>query len=137
VNDLAAFLLPSANLWPGVFFVSGGTMTELISGEGQTWAVPAIADALFDMFKKDPNWSLPNAGGYERFSDGRGDDRVCPECGELWRYIAMYMWVNRTLNMWANLDSFCCPHNHHWTTVCVPPMDIDQSGLSGGGRAVA
>ena len=46
-------------------------MTELISDGGQTWAVPAIADALFDMFKKDPNWSLFHDGGHERFSDGR------------------------------------------------------------------
>ena len=54
-------------------------MTELISDGGQTWAVPAIADALCDMFKKDPNWSLFHDGGHERFSDGQDDDRVCPD----------------------------------------------------------
>jgi hypothetical protein len=112
-------------------------MTELISDGGQTWAVPATADALCDMFKKDPNWSLFNEGGYQRFSDGRDDDRVCPECGSLWGFIWMYMWVNRTLNMWANIDSFYCPNNHHWTAVCVPPVDIDQSGFSGVGWTVA
>ena len=95
------------------------------------------ADALSDMFQKDPNWSLLTAGGYERFSGEPYDDRVCAECGELWRFISMYMWVNRALNMWANIDSLCCPNGHHWTLVCVPPIDIDQSGLSGVGWAVA
>ena len=108
-------------------------MTELISDGGQTWAVPAIADALSDMFKKDPNWSLFNDGGQERFGDGQDDDRLCPECGALWGFIWMRMWLNRTLNMWANIDSLYCPNNHHWTLVCVPPVDIDQSGLSGVG----
>ena len=61
---------------------------------------------------------------------------MCPECGALWGFIWMYMWVNRTLNMWANIDSFYCPNNHHWTLVCVPPVDIDQSGFSGVGWAV-
>jgi hypothetical protein len=111
-------------------------MTELISDGGQTWAVPAIADSLSDLFKKDPNWSMFHDGGYERFGDGQDDDRVCPECGALWRFIWMYMWANRTLNMWANIDSFYCPNNHHWALVCVPPVDIDQSGFSGVGWAV-
>ena len=60
-------------------------MTELISDGGQTWAVPAIADALCDMFKKDRNWSLFNDGGQKRFSDGQDDDRVClnaARCGD-------------------------------------------------------
>jgi hypothetical protein len=112
-------------------------MTELISGEGQTWAVPAIADALLDMFKKDPNWSVFQDGGLKRFSDGQDDDRVCPECGELWDFLWMYMWVNRTLNLWANIDTCYCPNIHHWTLVCVPPVDIDQSGLSGVNWALA
>ncbi|OBF31539.1 hypothetical protein A5724_21420 [Mycobacterium sp. ACS1612] len=112
-------------------------MTELISDEGQTWAVPAIADALSDMFKKDPNWSLFADGGHKRFGDGQGDDRLCPECGELWGFIWMYMWVNRTVKMWANIDSFYCPNSHRWTVVCVPPVDIGDSGFSGVRWAVA
>ena len=111
-------------------------MADLVSDGGQARAVPAIADALFDMFKKDPNWSLFNSGGWKRFSDGRGDDRVCPECGGLWGSIWMYMWVNHALNIWANIDSYTCPNNHHWTLVCVPPVDIDQSGFSGVGWAI-
>ena len=51
-------------------------MTELISDGGQTWAVPAIADALCDMFKKDPNWSLFNDGGQKRFSEVRRKPRA-------------------------------------------------------------
>src|ERR1700754_789233 len=104
-------------------------MTELIS------AVPAIADALRDMLEKDPNWSLFNNGVHKRFGDGQDDDRVCPECDELWAFIRIHMWVNRTLNMWANIDSLYCPNNHHWTLVCVPPVDIDRSGLAGVGWA--
>ena len=96
-----------------------------------------IADALLDVFKKDPNWSVFQDGGDERFSDGDGDDRRCPECGELWNVIWMYMWMNRTLNMWANIDSLYCPNDHHWTAVCVPPTDIDQSGYAGADWAVA
>ncbi len=81
-------------------------MTELISDGGQTWAVPAIADALSDMFKKDPNWSLFHDGGHERFSDGQDDDRVCPECGALWG-IHLDVYVGEPhVNMWADIDSF-------------------------------
>ena len=60
-------------------------MTELISDGGQTWAVPAIAEALSDMFKKDRNWSLFHYGGQERFSDGQDDDRCAlnaAHCGD-------------------------------------------------------
>jgi hypothetical protein len=89
VYDLAAYFCALGQLRPGAFFVSGGSMTELISDGGQTWAVPAIADALCDMFKKDPNWSLFNDYVDKRFSEGQGDDRVCPECGALWGFIWM------------------------------------------------
>ena len=37
-----------------------------------------IADALSDVIKKDPNWSVFKVGGGERFGDGSGDDRRCP-----------------------------------------------------------
>jgi hypothetical protein len=106
-------------------------MTELISDGGQMWAVPAVADALQDMFRKDPDWSVFNEAGYRQTNGEHDDDRVCPECGALWGFIWMRMWGNRATSMWANIDTLSCPNGHYWNLVAVPPVDIDQSGLSG------
>lgn len=85
-----------------------------------------IADALSNMFDRDPNWVSFHSGGHERFVDGEGDNRLCPECGELWDFIWMDIWVNESLNLCAGVDSFGCPNKHSWRIVS-PPTDILES----------
>lgn len=78
-----------------------------------------VAKVLPAILDNDPMWTQVHSGGHERYSDD--DDRVCPECGDVWAFIWMDLWENVAQAQHAGIDSFCCSNGHRWQLVTGPP----------------